>query len=193
MASIRKRVPFKATDSDDGDNRILDEIEQEDVIESLRRESEKSTQQSLFMLRAIISLSIFLQVVALTQNNNPLDAFFARSAEARGEHHEPSSPIPLGPLFALLNITVLLDLALSDWTDYPWFFKTPPITSRVAYGLTAIMPVVCIITAQGVPNIVWSLFAGLVVLLDDFIRRMLSKGKDGLVELERSKYTAKGA
>ena len=35
-------------------------VEQEDVIESMRRENEKSTQQSLFMLRAIISLSIFL-------------------------------------------------------------------------------------------------------------------------------------
>ena len=131
--------------------------------------------------------------MALVQDNNPLDAFFARSAEARGERHEPSPPIPLGQLFAFLNIAVLLDLALSDWTDFPWLFTLPPITSRVAYGLTAIMPTLCILTGQGVPNIVWSFFAGFIVMLDDFIRRMLSKGREGIVELERSKYTAKGA
>ncbi|VDC04441.1 unnamed protein product [Peniophora sp. CBMAI 1063] len=194
MTSVRQRVAFKAADSDDeGENRVLDEIEQEDVIESMRRENEKSSQQSLFMLRAIISLSIFLQVVALLQNNNPVDPFFARSAEARGEHHEPSTPIPLGQLFAFSNIVILLDLALSDWTDFPWLFKIPPITSRVAYGLTAIMPAVCIITGQGLPNIIWSLFTSIIVLLDDFIRRMLSKGRENIVELERSKYTAKGA
>ena len=131
--------------------------------------------------------------MALVQDNNPLDAFFARSAEARGERHESSPPIPFGQLFAFLNIAVLLDLALSDWTDFPWLFTLPPITSRVAYGLTAIMPTLCILTGQGVPNIVWSLFAGFIVLLDDFIRRMLSKGREGIVELERSKYIAKGA
>ena len=84
-------------------------------------------------------------------------------------------------------------MALSDWTDFPWLFKLPPITSRVAYALTAVAPVMCLVTGQTAANILWSSFAIFIVLVDDSVRRMMSKGKEDLDNLELSKYTARGA
>jgi hypothetical protein len=131
--------------------------------------------------------------LAFYQSTNPFDAFFVRDAE----DYQPSPPLPGGPIFLLLHIGVLGYIIALDLTPRKFVALNLPLlspyTHRIPYALTAVVPVLCLFSGQNLVNIVWSAFALFIVTVNGFIRRMVSRSDDNLKELERSKYTAKGA
>ncbi|KAI0320528.1 hypothetical protein OF83DRAFT_1104363 [Amylostereum chailletii] len=186
MSSVHKRTPFKySEEAETLEDVVLDEEEQEDVIEDLRLQNKNANAQAFIMLRAIISLAIFLHFMALSREINPLDAFFSND--------HPSPMIPLAPLFTFTHVALLLDLALYGWTNFPWIFRLPPVTHKAAYVIAGVAPFLCVVTGQGWVNIAWWSFGFATVGVDDFIHRMVARSEAYIADLEKKKYLARGA
>ena len=61
------------------------------------------------------------------------------------------------------------------------------------YVLTAIAPTYCLLTVQGLANIVWWSFALFAVALHHFFQSLIHQGKKNISRLEGLKYNARGA
>jgi hypothetical protein len=61
------------------------------------------------------------------------------------------------------------------------------------YAITAIAPMFCILTGQGLTNTAWWSFAFVAVAFHHFFHSLILQGRTGISQLEVMKYGARGA
>ncbi|KAA1469861.1 hypothetical protein DENSPDRAFT_835533 [Dentipellis sp. KUC8613] len=189
MSSLRQRIPFNfnANADETEDTRILDEEEQDNLINHLRAQNEESNALYLRILRAALGLSCFLHFVFLASptKDSPLTVFLPTYV---------SGPLPFAIFFALLHIAVHFNLLLISWPNRPLILRNvEPFRYILMYATSAVAPVLCIFLGLGFPNFLWWSMTPAIILLHDTVHRSILQGEESIAELEKLKYTAKGA
>ncbi|TFY70657.1 hypothetical protein EVG20_g2343 [Dentipellis fragilis] len=189
MSSLRQRIPFSSSADEDEteDTRILDEEEQDDLINGLRVQNEESNALYLRILRITLGLSCLLHLVFLASptKDSPLTIFWPTHA---------SQPLPLTAFFALLHVAVHFNLLLISWPNRPLILRNiKPLQYILMYPASAVAPVLCIFLGLGLPNFMWWSMTPTIILLHDTVHRWILQGEESIAELEKLKYTAKGA
>jgi len=96
--------------------------------------------------------------------------------------------------FALLHTITLLGLAVFCQLDHNTLgVRNPTPNYALVYAVTAIAPTICLLTGQGLTNIVWWSFALVAVAFHHFFRSLILQGKKNISRLEGLKYNARGA
>ena len=192
MDSLRRRVPFKASnddDSEENDSRILDEQEQETLIRTLRDSNNTSSRQHVLALRTILTLSLFLQLLSF--RDNPLSVIVPPATPG------PSSSIPLPGLFTILSLLVHINLAFLAFMDYikPRFHTSHvhPISYQLSYALSAVAPTLSLFLRRPWQSTIWWGLTTTVVFTAQSIMESINEGNKDISELESMKYVAFGA
>ncbi|KDQ62335.1 hypothetical protein JAAARDRAFT_122292 [Jaapia argillacea MUCL 33604] len=197
MESLRKRVPFKLSSDSSGDNfeetRILDEQEQEEIIEELKREISKSSSQYTSALVLVVGLSCLLQFISLLKppTEHPFVPIFSSDIA------EPA--IPGARPFTVLHILIHANLLLSLLFDQNWVkdlelgqFRLPTSYTHMLLA-SAIAPILSVILGKTWATTGWWSVTILVSLLVQTVQGWLEAGNENIVELEKMRYVARGA
>jgi len=200
METLRHRVPFNVSSDEDGMNpedderHVMDEQEQQDFIQSLRRAEQTADKAYVQALRIIIVFSVILQMVFLSTLiahsgartvATPLSTFFT------------TPPRPLIPLPVVLTIYAVVLQCLEAFTLSPFTRLTEVLLVRgyriPGIFLYLIAPAISISTGRDFPQTLWwaepTILIGLVTLMQHWMRSTAR----GVEELEGLKYSAQGA
>ncbi|KAF7365165.1 hypothetical protein MVEN_00388000 [Mycena venus] len=190
MTSLRQRVGFQAADDDDDGHRVvLDEVEQEEVIEDLRKRNTQTTARALLLLDGVLAFSALLQTVYLLKDDkaSPLLALFPAFAP----EPEPDPPCPA--LFALLALALHANLALLLHPNLivrlnPVPRASAPLPLPLSYtlslALAAVAPSLSLFLARSWQATVWAALPLFVVALTHSVHSTLQEGDEALAELE---------
>ncbi|KAJ7069723.1 hypothetical protein C8F01DRAFT_1113738 [Mycena amicta] len=183
--SVRHRIPFQAAD-DDSDGRshvVLDETEQEELIQDLRRANVQTSARALVMLDGVLVFSAILQVVYSTAS--PLFELFPPTTTGTS-----LDPIPAPTLFAILSLLLHANLVLHL---HPYLASFPlPLSYSTTYALACVSPTLSLFLARAWQTTVWGLLTALVTGLVHSVHSTLREGDEALAELESLKYKAPG-
>ncbi|KAF7288503.1 hypothetical protein HMN09_01379300 [Mycena chlorophos] len=188
--SLRQRIPFQDDEEDRSHStQVLDETEQEELIEDLRRENLQTSARAVVMLDGVLAFSTLLQVVYLLKQSrmSPLFELFPPSATTSLE------PIPAPVLFTVLalllhaNLVLHLHPALTSSSSLPL-----PLPYATTYALGCVAPTLGLFLARAWQTTLWTSLPVLVVLLVQSVHDTLKEGDEALAELETLKYTAPG-
>lgn len=107
----------------------------------------------------------------------------------------PAPRIPFALLFTWLHIFIH-EYLLAKTLPLPPSLHAAIISGKFdLYCILAssIAPIICILIQSGWANFLWWSFAAILVWLDTLIRMWMRQDIEGLDELEKLKYNAKGA
>ncbi|KAG7088400.1 hypothetical protein E1B28_012398 [Marasmius oreades] len=196
---IRRRVPFKfATETEnENDNLVFDEQEQEELIQQLREEHNKSIFWYEIGILGILALSGLLHLIYLINpSKDPLSFSIIDTNNARAD-------IPLPRFFSLLNIFLHASLLfyLSPGSLPQQFrpndssFPLPflPLSLTHMYTLSLVAPVMCVVLQTSYTTFFWWCETSLVIYVVQVVREAISLGDEGIERLENMKYRAPGA
>ncbi|KIM43219.1 hypothetical protein M413DRAFT_26388 [Hebeloma cylindrosporum] len=180
MDTLRRRIPFKLEgDSEEiYDNVVLDEQQQEEIIDRLRKENDVVNWRYSIALKIVVALSFISQLVSFT--NNPLLAIYP----IRGP--EPSIPLP--GVFTILSLFIHLNLALLFSSG-----KIRPLPYQLLYTLSAVAPTLSLFLQKPWQITVWWCITPLMVYLNQTVMDAFQQSIQGIADLEQMKYTAPGA
>ncbi|KAI0822311.1 hypothetical protein BC628DRAFT_1412417 [Trametes gibbosa] len=200
MAAIRQRVPFRFSEGEEQEDRILDEQEQEAVIDRLREKSASSNVVYRGGLQTAIALSFFLHVLYILRSptHSPLAVVFPEA---------PSGPpIPLAPLFALLQVAVHCNLSLNvlppthrirqivHARSLPPSLRPPiPLSHPATLLAPAIAPVYALLLGQGRADVLWWITTGALTTIVFLAMKWMKEEEEEITGLEKLRYTARGA
>ncbi|CCM03493.1 uncharacterized protein FIBRA_05627 [Fibroporia radiculosa] len=196
--SLRQRIPFRFSENDQSDDHILDEQEQEELIESLRRQSRTVASQYVIYAEVILGLSCLLHVIFLFKQDkeSPLYALLPTIV--------PTAPLPLAALFAVLHIALHLNLGLLllpyESSIIRWLASLPPPLSALPIVLShpiclvapALAPALSLLLLRGWPETVWWSVAGAMTWFVYTIRQWPEQSEDDIRQLENMRYDARG-
>ncbi|KAH9922805.1 uncharacterized protein BXZ73DRAFT_91529 [Epithele typhae] len=151
--AVRHRIPFRFSEDDGQDGPILDEQEQEELIENLRKADESSNLIYHVGLEAVIGLSL-----VLSRKVSPLAVLL------------PDSPV-------LAIITAHPPSSISSY--HPWFAAVGP-----AYAL---------LLGRGLVDVLWWGVPAVITGVVAPVTKWVQDGEKDLQELEKLRYTARGA
>ncbi|PPQ65385.1 hypothetical protein CVT26_000010 [Gymnopilus dilepis] len=190
MDTLRRRIPFKLGHEDDGspENEVLDEQQQDEVIDRLRKENEVANHRYSMAMKLVVGLSCILHITALTYN--PLLTIYPSPSEA------PSIPLPIA--FVLLALYIHLHLVVlffsSDIQAWLQLAEPPrPHSFRVLYLLSAMAPTTSLFLAKPWQTTLWWCSSALVIFIADTVVDAIEQNNQGIKDLEKLKYTAPGA
>ncbi|KAF7298959.1 hypothetical protein MIND_00844000 [Mycena indigotica] len=189
--SLRQRIPFQAPDDDDnnGQPQVLDETEQEELIENLRKENSQTSARTIVMLHGVLGFSSLLQLTYLLKpsNSSPLFEFFPPTSTTSLE--SIPAPTSFSLLALLLHANLLLHL-------HPTFlhnaFPPIPLSYSTSYALACVAPTLALFLGRAWQTTLWSSFPALVIGLVHSVHSTLKEGDQALAELEALKYRAAG-
>ncbi|THH27033.1 hypothetical protein EUX98_g7148 [Antrodiella citrinella] len=159
--SVRQRVPFKFSEEAVEDGVILDEQEQEELIQDLKKQSDVQNSQYLLLIQTVLALSGTLHLVYLfgPSKEPPTAAIFPRYLPP-----DEFNPIPGYHVFTLLHLFVHLNLSgqvlptahpLRRWFSRNVFTSSPytffiPLPYLFLFGIAALAPILSLFMAQWV-------------------------------------------
>ncbi|RDB17986.1 hypothetical protein Hypma_000746 [Hypsizygus marmoreus] len=193
MDTLRRRVPFKSSDLDDAeeDIHILDEQEQENLIQSLKETNITSNKRYLFALRAILVLSLFLQILSFYEN--PLLVMVPLATPG------PNHSLPLPKMFTLLSIVLHTNLVVFVFLDdIRNRFQLSdadfhPLSFQLSYVLAAVAPTLSLFLRRPWQSTIWWTLTELVVFTVQTVMELINEGNESISELEAMRYVAPGA
>ncbi|RDX53279.1 hypothetical protein OH76DRAFT_1399166 [Lentinus brumalis] len=198
-ATIRQRAPFQFSEDDDTDVHILDEEEQEEVIEDLRKKNDDSNAVYLMGLQAVLALSLLLQLVYLFKPNkiSPFAVLLPGST---------SEPLPLANGLTILQILIHINLSLNCLPpNHPYRKLVPrstlpgslsiplPLLHPVALALPVIAPFLALALGRGLADLVWWAEPGILLAIVAVVKKWIADGEKDIMKLERLRYEARGA
>lgn len=194
MDSFRRRIPFKFSEHESGeDAEVLDEQQQDAVVEKLRRANAVASAQYQLMLRTVLALSALLQLVFLfsPSKQSPLLIIFPSSVE-----HEPSIPFP--SCFTLLSLFLHLNLAIlchPDLVRVHLQLNNNPrsLSYELLYSMSAVPPTLSLFLQKTWQTTVWWCSPALIIFIVQSVMEAIETGNQGVAELESLKYVAPGA
>ncbi|KAI0776572.1 hypothetical protein BD413DRAFT_223949 [Trametes elegans] len=200
MNAVRQRVPFRFSEDEEQDNHVLDEQEQEEVIDRLRRESASSNAIYLIGLQAIIGLSVLLHAIYTLKSPkySPLAILFPDSPVG--------APLPLGTPLALLQVLIHINLSLNVLppthpirqamrsSALPPSFRPPfPLPHPATLLAPTLAPIYALLLGQGWTDVLWWSLTGLLTTIVVVTTKWMRDEEEELANLEKLRYTARGA
>ncbi|KAF9463058.1 hypothetical protein BDZ94DRAFT_650902 [Collybia nuda] len=197
MDLLRKRIPFKLTDSPTVLSEVGDPIldEQEELIQGLREANVISNGWHLALLRIVLGLSFSLQLISLVHSphKNPFLVMFpVESTEVL-----PSIPYPV--LATLLSMAIHINLA---FLAFPGDLQTPlrfwdfgvfPVSYQFLYIAAAVPPTLSLFLQLPWQSTAWWSVTVAVVFIVRTVTGSIDYGNEGITELETMQYVAPGA
>ncbi|KAH9480407.1 hypothetical protein JR316_0007005 [Psilocybe cubensis] len=190
MDTLRRRIPFKLSEDDDTglENDILDEQEQEELIDELRRENENVNHAYSIALKVLVGLSCILHVTTI--NHNPLFSIFPIQG------NEVSIPLPA--IFTILALYIHFNLVLLFFSNeirirFNLSGPIDPLSFQLLYSLSAVAPTLCLFLQKPWQITAWWCETGLIVFIVHTVMDAIQQSNQGIAELETMKYTAPGA
>ncbi|KAI0720457.1 hypothetical protein C8T65DRAFT_735794 [Cerioporus squamosus] len=201
MASgtVRQRATFRFSEDDETDVHILDEEEQEEVIEDLRKQNDDSNAVYLMGLQAVLALSLLLQLVYLfnPRKISPFAVLFPSST---------SEPLPLATGLTILQILIHANLSLNCLprnhsyrtspppSTFPGSLAIPlPLSHPVPIALPVIAPLLALLLGRGFADLVWWAEPGVLCAIVAVVKKWIADGEKDIMKLERLRYMARGA
>ncbi|TFK40807.1 hypothetical protein BDQ12DRAFT_734000 [Crucibulum laeve] len=195
MDTIRRRVPFKfSEEKEEKETEVLDEQEQDELIEKLRRENEISNRQYLVLIRVVLALSALLQFVFLFSPSKSSPLFSLFPAASVGE--DLSMPLPT--LFIMLSLFVHLNLAFlfhpNEIRMLLQLNQNPsPLSYELLYTLSAVPPTLSAFLWRPWQTTLWWCFTPMIVFIVHTVMSAIDNGNESIADLETMKYVAPGA
>ncbi|KAH9971953.1 hypothetical protein BGW80DRAFT_1173764 [Lactifluus volemus] len=178
ISELRKRSPFTfASDESYPGFAILDDQEQEEIIQTLKKENDASDSKIRNFLDVLRLAFTLLHVIYLFRRTNPLNPFLSPAQPLR---------IPFDILFALVHIMALLDMG--DCALY-WSM----CYRAKVYAITLVAPTYCVLTGKGLTNTAWWSFAFVAAALYHYFHSLILQGERNILELRVMRYNARGA
>ncbi|KAL0961094.1 hypothetical protein HGRIS_006076 [Hohenbuehelia grisea] len=200
MENIRQRLPFKFSDSEDNTtpSEILDEQEQDEVIQDLRRRNSSSNQHYGLAGLIILFLSFLLHVVFLfsSRKASPLLSILP------SEIIDPDPPLPLVSLFSLISLALHLNLAiLLDpqrarsllGGEFGEQISLHYLSYQFSYAIAAVAPTLCLFLGRSWQTIVWWCFPIGLIYITQSLQQAIAQGHESIMALEAMRYRAPGA
>ncbi|KAF9450584.1 hypothetical protein P691DRAFT_665001 [Macrolepiota fuliginosa MF-IS2] len=194
MDTLRRRTTFKFSEQDEGDDRILDEQEQDELIQNLRKQNEQSTNQQLIFVRILVLLSALLQFIHLLTptKTNPLFVIFPNETQLS----PPTIPFATG--FTIISLLIHLNLAIlfhpDDVRTHLQLTHNPrPLSYGLLYALSAVSPTLSIFLQLPWQITVWWLLTSIIVFVVQTVMDTVESGSQSVSELESMRYVARGA
>ncbi|KAG8687748.1 hypothetical protein FRC08_011823 [Ceratobasidium sp. 394] len=194
-STVRQRKAFAFSEDGEnveGENRILDEQEQEEIIDELRQAAKRSNDNLTMVITGILVIGIVSQLYflsttlrgsQLTPLSPLLDTFL-----------EPKSLIPLASTLTVLHIGVL---ALDIISLFPTLSNVqksiPADISRYAPLTACIAPIIAIISGRDVAQLAWWCVPAEITALVWVSRGWMAGAVEDITGLEQLRYDSKGA
>lgn len=172
----------------------MDEQEQEELIETLRKENEVSTAQYQLLITVLLGLSLSAQLLYLVtpSKRTPIANIFPIAPS-----HD-DSPIPLSTLLTLISIFVHLSISL--YCHYPrslfnLILSPPPkpLPYDQAFALSAVAPALALFLWKPWQTLAWWSLGPCMVYVTYTVVQAIELGGNGVAELEELRYVAPGA
>ncbi|KAH8104775.1 hypothetical protein BXZ70DRAFT_615670 [Cristinia sonorae] len=202
--SVRQRVPFRFSENGDENARILDEQEQEELLEQLKRKSDENNSQYSFFIRIVIALSSTLHILYLLKSPEskkpPIAVLFPNYTPPDGFR-----PITGHLFFTTLNLFIHANLSVHlahpthhvrEWLargDYHQYTSFLPLPFSVLFALSAPAPLMSFIVSNGWHDVVWWGETAAMVWFVSSAHRWMGEETESLRNLERLRYDARGA
>ncbi|KDR82804.1 hypothetical protein GALMADRAFT_134357 [Galerina marginata CBS 339.88] len=192
MDTLRRRIPFKVGEDDDAntDGEVLDDQQQEELIEVLRKENEIVNQRYSTALKVVVGLSCMLQLI--TFNQNPLLTVFPIQGT--------ESSIPLPAIFTLLAVYIHANLIIMFFANefrvrfqFQFSNLVGPLSYQFLYLLSAVAPTLCLFLQKPWQAILWWCTTPLMVFIVHAVMDAIQQSNQGIADLETMKYKAPGA
>ncbi|KAJ3510586.1 hypothetical protein NMY22_g15937 [Coprinellus aureogranulatus] len=200
MDRLRRRIPFRLQEGDESveAERVLDEQEQEEVIESLRTANEASTAQNYQLIQALLGLSLAAQLTYLfTPSKRTLLAnVFPIPASA------DSTPIPLSTLltlvYILLHVNLLVVCRLPLLANLPQqlspnLHAITPLSFGLTYAVSAVGPALALFLGKPWQTTAWWFLTTFIAYVAQTVVEAIEEGRNGVAEVEGMRYVAPGA
>ncbi|KAI0076348.1 hypothetical protein K474DRAFT_1684890 [Panus rudis PR-1116 ss-1] len=199
--SIRQRIPFKFSEDATGEeDRILDEQEQEELIQKLKSESESRTTQYTLTIHVLLGLCYILQIIYLFKSSkeSPILALFPNDI-AVNEHLPAPNLWTLTNLFTLLNLTIHLlpqshpvrqSLRQLHSSPYTYFL---PLPFPLLFSISAVPPTLALMLRRHWQEFAWWCFAPFMTWFVHSAEKWAREEAEGIQNLEKLRYDAKGA
>ncbi|TBU28630.1 hypothetical protein BD311DRAFT_722194 [Dichomitus squalens] len=197
--AVRQRVPFRFSEDDDLDGHVLDEQEQEEVLDRLRKQNQNSNAVYYTGLQFVVSLSLLIHAVFTFSSTkiSPLAPLFPDS---------PSKPVPFTNALLLLQYMVHGNLILYCLprkhhmrqmipnASLPRSFSLPlPLSHPAAIVLPLIAPAYATFLGRGIVDVLWWSAAGILSLVVGLATKWMRDAEKDVEELDKLRYTARGA
>ncbi|OBZ71542.1 hypothetical protein A0H81_08427 [Grifola frondosa] len=195
--SLRQRIPFRYFDAEEETERVLDEQEQEELIQDLRRQSDSSNNLYVTLLHVLLALSGIVHLIYLYSptKESPFSALLGS--------HSPAPPIPLASAFDVLHMLLHLHLhlhllhpehpirrMLSSAPNIPFPL---PLTHPLILTAPALAPVLSLLLRRDWRDALWwSVASGMTWLVYSTLK-WIQKNEEDIHELEKMQYDARGA
>ncbi|KAI0670767.1 hypothetical protein C8Q78DRAFT_1069514 [Trametes maxima] len=203
MTAVRQRIPFRFTEDEGPEGHILDEQEQEEVIERLRKQSTGSNTVYLIGLQGVIGLSLLLHFLYISRSpkQSPLAALFPDTPA--------SSPVPLATPLALLQVFIHFNLSLNVLGMFPldhplrqaprsgvfppWTRLPISVSHPVTLSIPAAAPIYALFLGQSWPDVLWWATSGIITAVVVVALKWMKDEEEEITTLEKLRYTARGA
>ncbi|KAJ3983608.1 hypothetical protein F5890DRAFT_164162 [Lentinula detonsa] len=197
---LRRRITFKFSEETEEGPILLDDQEQEEVIETLRKENAKSNKQSILMMKIVLLLSTILHIIYfINPTDDPLLILLPRA------NLDETIPLPRPFTFISLvlhvNLMLLLDstsvrnflvqagVGLDDNIQLGNYTLSPTL----AYALAFVAPAVCLFLRRSWLTIAWWSITVCVTYAVQLVLEAAAQGDEHIRSLEAMKYAAPGA
>ncbi|KZT73715.1 hypothetical protein DAEQUDRAFT_807930 [Daedalea quercina L-15889] len=200
--SVRQRIPFRFSENEPEDDHVLDEQEQEELIESLRSQSDTATMQYMLLGQVVLALSALLHLIYILKGDkiSPLYAILP-------SHPPPFAIIPFANFFAMLNIALHANLSLLLLPFYNPIRQSLsslpppleacslplPILHPLIAGLTVLTPTLALLRQCSWPDVAWWCATLAMSWFVYSLRSWTDQSAEEIRELERLRYDARGA
>ncbi|KAJ3996912.1 hypothetical protein F5050DRAFT_1504323 [Lentinula boryana] len=197
---LRRRITFKFSEETEESPVLLDDQEQEEVIETLRKENAKSNKQSISMMKIVLLLSTILHIIYfINPADDPLLILIPRA------NLDETIPLPRPFTFISLvlhvNLILLLDstsvrnvlvqagIGLDDSIQLGNYTLSPTL----AYALSFVAPAVCLFLRRSWLTVAWWSITVSVTYAVQLVLEAAAQGDEHIRSLEAMKYAAPGA
>ncbi|OAX42836.1 hypothetical protein K503DRAFT_682506 [Rhizopogon vinicolor AM-OR11-026] len=191
MDTLRRRNPFKypSENSQLDETYIMDEQEQSEHIDNLKRLNATSNSQNRTMLQITLALSVLLHIIYIFSDyNSPLVAVFPPSG---GQE----TPLYLSPVLTLLAIVLHANAALLTQPRNLVLAgrRITALPYNAALGLSAIPPAISVLSGKTWQTTAWWCTGAFLTWIVHAANMWIVQGNESISELETLKYISAGA
>ncbi|KAJ3747216.1 hypothetical protein DFH05DRAFT_783915 [Lentinula detonsa] len=173
---LRRRITFKFSEETEEGPILLDDQEQEEVIETLRKENAKSNKQSISMMKIVLLLSTILHIIYfINPTDDPLLILLPRAN--------------LVDSTSVRNFLVQAGVGLDGNIQLGNYTLSPTL----AYALAFVAPAVCLFLKRSWLTVAWWSITVCVTYAVQLVLEAAAQGDEHIRSLEAMKYAAPGA
>ncbi|KIJ62643.1 hypothetical protein HYDPIDRAFT_135798 [Hydnomerulius pinastri MD-312] len=193
IQAVRKRNPFTFQSEDDGgDQVVLDEQEQAELVEQVKDQNVTSNKQNRIALQVMLGMSCILHVIYwLSDRRSPLFAIFPPSSHDR----EVNAPLDISGVLAYVAVLIHVNLSL---IIHPRNIVIAGRTIRAigfweTFTWSAAAPLFSVYSGKAWQTTAWWCTPGVLTYVVYAVHGWIKKADEDVLELDKLRYKAAGA